>query len=246
MLLKKRLSNSIFISFILSSTAALATSEKTEIGEHVKLGDSTEITDNKFSVFELNGDGAICHWASKRFDARTAELEGQYQWNNVNADLLEYPKEYFGYIKHLEMDIDNDGEKEYLIKVTSYLGGTLSAKDLVIARSNFLLQPPVSVKTIFSHSSFSLKTDGKKAFTEALNTLKTSGVNTSSSPDLLYGYSIYELQHNLNNVFEYEGKNYILLNSFLNPYTEKLGLITEINKDSNGNFYNTDICFFKY
>lgn len=204
--------------------------------------------DEAFEVIELKSSGDVCRWVTDRFDYSSGELKDKYEWKNVSAELLKYPKEYYGYIKYLAVDIDNDGKEDNLAKVTTYLGGTLSALELVISEPEHLFNYPVSVHKILSNSLFWLNEDGRSRFRDELNKLKKNGIDLYSNRDFQYGFSAYKIQHKSIDVFRYQNKNYVLLNNYHDPYSEpneEVGLVVSVNTKSDGSFYNKDICFFK-
>lgn len=206
--------------------------------------DAVSEKDNKFEVVELNGNGDVCQWVIDRFDFQTGELKVAYDWVDVKAELLEYPKEYFSHIKYLAVDIDNYSGEEYLVKMTTYLGGTLSALNLVVTDKNVLFKAPVSVEDLLRNSKFSLNEKGKERFLLESSSLRQSGV-AGLDPRLAYGYSAYQLQNKLIDVFNFKGKNYFLLNNYLDSYGDKLGLVVAINNGFSNDMEVSHICFFK-
>ena len=211
---------------------------------------SVTVKNKLFQPVELKGSGDVCLWVSDRFDYSSGKLKDKYEWKNVSAELLKNPKEYYGYIKYLTADIDNDGKDNTLAKVTSYLPGTyeLRTLELAISEKEVLFNFPVSGDKILQSALFRVNEYGRKQFREEFNQLKEKGVEYYSNRDLLYGFSAYQIQNKSIDVFKYQNKNYLLLNNYHDPYREpkeEVGLVVSINTRSDGSFYNKDICFFK-
>lgn len=247
MMNRKILLSSLMVTLFFLNITSVLSANKINTNEQV-VPESIE-KDKSFKVVELKGSTDVCLWVADRFDYSTGVLQDKYEWKNVNAERLKYPKEYYGYIKYLSVDLDNDGKDNTLAKVTSYLGGTLSSLELVISEPEVLFNYPVSVHKIFRNGLFSLNTDGRSRFRDEFNKLKEKGVDYYSNRDFLYGFSAYKLQNKSIDVFKYQNKNYVLLNNYHDPYSEpseEVGLVVSVNKNLEGSFYGKDICFFKF
>ncbi len=206
--------------------------------------DIEESNTNKSKITDLQDSSHICQWVIDKFNTKEGILKNSSEWRNVKSEILKYPKEYSGYIKYLLVDIDNNGEKEYLVKVTSRLGGTLSALNLIIVDENTLFNPPVLIENLLQNAIFSLNRNGSLKFSQESKRLREIGIDISD-PRLTYGYSAYQLQNKFIDVFKFNDKHYLLLNNYLDPYNEKLALVASVNKSLEKIYYVSDLCFFK-
>lgn len=215
---------------------------------HIEALKAENQTQEKYRYVDLEGASDVCEQASKNLDTSTGYLSESVKWENVEPQLLKYPKEYSGYIKYLNVDIDNDGFTENLVKAPSYLGGTLTAVELYLLPSKTLDEPLISIESIMKNSLFNIKREGKKQFLKKFNNLRSEGQNTYSNPDFSYGFSVYAMQNKFVEVFTYEKKNFILLNNFLDahrPIGNRVGLVLEITGSANTGYRLIEKCFFK-